>query len=99
MNLDVFNLRQLQDTKAFLAMCEKKGVTREQATAELEAEIQRRTPAVPTEVSHGKVPSKPCPTDGCDGVMRMESKGRETIWHCLACQYSEYIGYRLRGKK
>lgn len=101
MNLDVFNLRQLQDTKTFLTLCKKKKLTMGQAIVQLEAEIQQRASIVSPEVLPRKELAKLCPK--CNIQMRKEHKGKgqniEAIWHCTRCEYSEYIGVVKGGRK
>jgi len=93
MNLELFNLRQLQDTKVFLTLCGSMPL--DKALQVLEQEIKGRIKKLPDSEALdtiNTVPSKACPS--CDGLMREESKVNELIWHCLSCQYSEYIGVK-----
>lgn len=93
MNLELFNLRQLQDTKTFLTLCEAMPIN--DALQVIEQEIANRTNELPDSKvlnTTNPAPIKSCPS--CGVSMREENKGGEFIWHCLECHHSEYIGIK-----
>ena len=93
MNSAVFNLRQLQDTKTFLTLCES--MSTDEALHVIEQEITDRVKELPDSKptrATNSAPNKPCPS--CGTLMREEDKSGEFVWHCLNCQHSEYIGFK-----
>jgi hypothetical protein len=97
LNLQAWNLANLQDCLAVLAECEHQGIitvaaARQEVTAYLRSETDKRLAEPSMETSVPEYVGT-CPDCRSDNLRRTAVEG-EIILTCMACRWSGYIGVR-----